>query len=240
MRVKVLFFGMLKDMTGHSEAHLELPPNSYLSSVFQHYAADFPELNTFAHSIVMARNHEFSPLSTPIEDGDEIAFLPPVSGGSGPHLEINDPAGHYFALTREPIDSRALAARVQRPSDGAVVVFEGIVRDNTKGRATKFLDYECYEAMALKLMAEIGREIAASHAIGRIAMVHRLGRMDIGEASVVIVASAPHRKPAFDAALEGINRLKKTVPIGKKEHFADGEVWVEGEWDEKTPVAAPR
>jgi molybdopterin synthase catalytic subunit len=106
------------------------------------------------------------------------------------------------------------------------------VRNNTKGRVTKFLDYECYEAMAIQMMAQIGREIAASHAIGRIGMIHRLGRMQIGEASVVIVVTAPHRKPAFEAALEGINRLKRLVPIWKKEYFADGEVWVEGEWDE--------
>jgi MoaE-MoaD fusion protein len=86
--------------------------------------------------------------------------------------------------------------------------------------------------MAIKMMAQIGQEIAASHAIGRIAMVHRLGRMEIGETSVAIVVAAPHRKPAFEAALDGINRLKKLVPIWKKEHFEDGEIWVEGEWDE--------
>jgi len=119
-----------------------------------------------------------------------------------------------------------------------VIVFEGVVRNNSKGRTTLFLDYECYEAMAIRKIAEIGREIAASMPIGRIAMVHRLGRMEIGEASVSIVVSAPHRKPAFDAALEGINRLKKLVPIWKKEHFADGEIWVEGEWDDRAPVAA--
>ena len=113
-----------------------------------------------------------------------------------------------------------------------MVNFEGVVRNNTKGRATKFLDYECYEPMAVKMMAEIGREIARAHAIGRIAMVHRLGRIEIGETSVAVVVTAPHRKPAFEAALEGINRLKRLVPIWKKEHFADGEVWVEGEWDE--------
>lgn len=183
----------------------------------------------------MARNQEFSELRTPVSDGDEVAFLPPVSGGSG--KEIIDEAGHYFALTRDAIVTNAITERVQRSSDGAVVAFEGVVRDNTKGRATKFLDYECYEPMALKMMAQIGREIAASFAIGRMAMVHRLGRMEIGETSVLIVACAPHRRPAFEAALEGINRLKKLVPIWKKEHFADGEVWVEGEWDEAAPVA---
>jgi len=238
MRVRVLFFGILKDLTGRSEDQIELNGNAQVGSVFDHYAERFPKIRAMASSIVMARNQEFSALTTPVADGDEVAFLPPVSGGSG--SEIIDEAGHYFALTREPIMTKSLTDRMQRASDGAVIAFEGVVRDNTKGRATKFLDYECYEPMALKMMAQIGREIAAAHAIGRIAMVHRLGRMQIGEASVVIVASAPHRKPAFDAALEGINRLKKLVPIWKKEHFADGEVWVEGEWDETVPVAHSR
>jgi molybdopterin synthase catalytic subunit len=112
-----------------------------------------------------------------------------------------------------------------------VAVFEGVVRDNTQGRSTLYLEYECYRPMAIRLMAQIGREIAAEHAIGRIAIAHRLGRMDIGEASVVIAVSAPHRGPAFDACRAGIDRLKKLVPIWKKEHFADGAVWVEGEWD---------
>jgi molybdopterin synthase catalytic subunit len=147
--------------------------------------------------------------------------------------EIRDPAGHLFALTRSEIDSQTLARTLQRPEDGAVATFEGIVRNNTKGRMTRHLEYECYEAMALKQMAGIGREIAAAFAIGRIAMIHRLGRLEIGEASVAIIATAPHRKASFEAALEGINRLKREVPIWKKEFFEDGEVWVDGEWDER-------
>ena len=118
-----------------------------------------------------------------------------------------------------------------RGEDGALVYFEGVVRNNTKGRSTLYLDYECYEGMAIQTMAGIGRDLAATQAVDRIAMVHRLGRMEIGETSVVVAVTAPHRKPAFEAALEGINRLKRLVPIWKKEHFADGEVWVEGEWD---------
>ena len=121
--------------------------------------------------------------------------------------------------------------------DGAVVTFHGVVRNNTKGRSTLRLEYECYEEMAIRMMAQIGREIAAQFPISRIAIAHRLGTMEIGEASVLVVATSPHRRPAFDAALEGINRLKKTVPIWKKEFFADGEVWVEGEWDDNAPRA---
>jgi molybdopterin synthase catalytic subunit len=192
-----------------------------------------------AGSIVMARNHEFADLSASVIEGDEVALLPPVSGGSGFLHEIRA-NGHLFALTRHAIDNRQIIDHLLRGEAGAVITFEGVVRNNTKGRRTRFLDYECYEPMAIKMIAEIGCEIAASHAIDRVAMVHRLGRMLIGETSISIIVTAPHRKAAFEAALEGINRVKRLVPIWKKEYFEDGEVWVEGEWDERAPVAAQR
>lgn len=231
---------MLRDITGRSEDCLELAEPHTLGSVFEVYAQQFPRIKSAAGSIVLARNQHFADRTTPVGDGDEIAFLPPVSGGSatGPSLpvysqEIHDrDTGNFFALTRHPIRTSEIADKLARPEDGAVVHFEGIVRNNTNGRSTQFLEYECYEAMAISTMAEIGRKIAGEWPIGRIAMVHRLGTMEIGEASVSIVVSAPHRKPAFEAALEGINRLKRLVPIWKKEHFTGGEVWVEGEWDE--------
>jgi molybdopterin synthase catalytic subunit/molybdopterin converting factor small subunit len=230
---------MLKDIVGRMEEQIELAPGARLSTLFDHYAGQFPRLREMAGSIVMARNQEFSSLSTAIVEGDEVAFLPPVSGGADRYTrEIADPAGNFYALTRQPIDSSEVGSRLLRGEDGAVIIFEGVVRNNTKGRATCFLEYECYEPMAVKMMAEIGREIACSFEIGRIAMVHRLGRLEIGEASVAIVVTAPHRKAAFAASLEGINRLKRLVPIWKKEHFADGEVWVEGEWDDQAPKVA--
>jgi MoaE-MoaD fusion protein len=233
VRVKVLFFGMLKDIVGRAEDHIEVADGARLESVFTCYARQFPRLTDMQGSIVLACNQEFCDRSAAIREGDEIAFLPPVSGGSGryTHEICDSDTGCFFALTRQTIDTPAIARQLLRGEDGALVDFEGVVRNNTKGRATKFLDYECYEPMAVKMMAEIGRDIAGTFAIGRIAMVHRLGRLEIGEASVAIVVTAPHRKPAFEAALEGINRLKRVVPIWKKEHFADGEVWVEGEWD---------
>jgi MoaE-MoaD fusion protein len=242
MRVKVLFFGMLKDIVGRVEDSPELDSGARLKTVFDLYAAQHPRLREMAGSIVLAKNHEFSTLDAAVSEGDEIAFLPPVSGGSSPASklythEILDPAGHFFALTRSPIDTRSVIALLQQPEDGAVITFEGVVRNNTKGRTTRFLDYECYEGMAVKMMSRIGCEIAAAASITRIGMVHRLGRLEIGEASVAIIVSAPHRKAAFDAALDGINRLKRLVPIWKKEYFADGEVWVEGEWDQNAPVA---
>ncbi len=117
-----------------------------------------------------------------------------------------------------------------------MVTFEGVVRNNTAGRPTLCLDYEGYESMALGVMRRIGGELATSFAITRIGMAHRLGRMLIGETSVAVVVTAPHRRPAFEAAHEGIDRLKRLVPIWKKEHFTDGAVWVEGEWDRDVPV----
>jgi molybdopterin synthase catalytic subunit len=221
----------LKDIVGRSEDSLDLAEPSDLGSVFARYSAQFPRLEDLRRSIVLARNQQFSPPSTPLADGDEIAFLPPVSGGTGPYTHVVEEPGIFAALTRHTIDAREAVQRLLRGEDGAFVNFEGVVRNNTKGRPTRYLDYECYEAMAIQTMASLAREIKAAHAITSIAMIHRLGRMQIGETSVAIVAAAPHRRPAFDAALEGINRLKKTVPIWKKEYFEDGEVWVEGEWD---------
>jgi molybdopterin converting factor subunit 1 len=234
--VKVLFFGMLKDITGRAEDQLDLENGATLGRVFDHYSSRFPRLREMAGSILLARNQEFAEPSAPLAGGDEIAFLPPVSGGSDSPCEISE-NGNFFALTWHPIDTRKIASHLLRGEDGAVVTFEGVVRNNTKGRQTHFLDYECYEPMAIKLMARIGGEIAASYAIDRIALVHRLGRMLIGETSVVVTVTAAHRKPAFEAALEGIDRLKRVVPIWKKEHFADGEVWVEGEWDRNAAMA---
>jgi molybdopterin synthase catalytic subunit len=234
VRIRVLFFGMLKDIVGASQDTLEVADGGRLTAVFDHYARRFPKLVELGPSIVLAQNQQFAPTDSVVSDGDEVAFLPPVSGGSGryTHEIADDPEGHFFALTRQPIEPRELTAGLLRGEDGAVVCFEGVTRNNTKGRATRYLDYECYEPMAVKTMAEIGRELARTNAIGRIAMVHRLGRVEIGQTSVAIVVTAPHRKPAFEAALEGINRLKRLVPIWKKEYFADGEVWVDGEWDD--------
>jgi molybdopterin synthase catalytic subunit/molybdopterin converting factor small subunit len=230
VQIRVLFFGILKDVIGRSEDSLEVPEGGKLEDVLAEYGRRFPRLRDMSASIVLARNQQFSAPSTPVAEGDEVALLPPVSGGSA--QEIRDEEGHFFALTRETIDAKGLATRLLRGEDGAVVDFEGVVRNNSNGRRTLYLDYECYEPMALKVMADLGREIVRSYPIGRIAIVHRLGRMQVGETSVAIVVTAPHRKPAFEAALEGINRLKRLVPIWKKEYFEDGEVWVEGSWDD--------
>jgi len=225
-----VFFGVLKDLVGRPGEEIEVPAGGQVRTVFERYASQFPPLGAMAGSIVMARNYEFSDLTAALTDGDEVAFLPPVSGGSDGECEVED-AGNYFALVRHGIETQRVVSRVLTGEAGAVVAFEGTARNNTNGRRTRCLDYECYQPMAIRTMAEIGRAIATEFAVERVAMVHRLGRLLIGETSVAVVVTAAHRRPAFEAALEGINRLKKRVPIWKKEHFADGEVWVEGEWD---------
>ena len=236
MRVRVLFFGMLKDLVGCPSEDADFPQGADLRTVFEAYAARQPRLRELAPSIVMARNQEFAQLSTSLTEGDEVAFLPPVSGGTDSDAEVSRD-GHYFALTNHAIDTRAVIARLLTGGEGAVVTFEGTVRNHTKGRATRCLDYECYPSMALKTMSKIGLEIAAQFEVNRVAMVHRLGRILIGDTSVAIMVTAEHRAPAFEAAREAIDRLKKLVPIWKKEYFVDGEVWVEGEWDSNVSTA---
>lgn len=233
IHIQVLFFGQLRDLAGTGEMSWELPAGSTSSELFGAVSLAFPKIAAMRGSIVLARNAEFLHQPAILAEGDEVAFLPPVSGGSdgGWIHKIRTPEGHFFGLTREPIDGTQLAREILRAEDGAFVNFEGVVRNHSGGRKTRFLDYECYEALAIKTMAAIGTDIASKHAVGRVAIVHRLGRMEIGETSVAVVVTSPHRRPAFEAALEGINRLKTSVPIWKKEYFEDGEVWVEGEWE---------
>lgn len=132
-------------------------------------------------------------------------------------------------LVRDPIDHEALVEHVREPQDGAVVTFDGCVRDHSRGRNTLYLDYEAYEAMALGKIREIAEQVHEKFAIHRVAIAHRLGRLEIGETSVFIAISSEHRPAAFEACRYAIDTLKKTVPIWKKEYFADGAVWADGE-----------
>ena len=222
MRIRVLFFGLLKEITGTPSEAIELAGSPTAGDLLERYAARFPKLGAMRASLVLARNREFTALSAALADGDEVAFLPPVSGG------VDD---DVVEVVRTPIDPRALAARLLRGEDGAVVIFEGVTRNHSKGRATRYLDYEAYEPMALEQMRAIVAEVKQRWPVDRVGIIHRLGRLEIGETSVAIVVTSAHRKPAFEACHYAIDRLKKIVPIWKKEYFADGEVWVEGDWD---------
>jgi molybdopterin synthase catalytic subunit len=227
MRVRVLFFGRLKDIVGRAEEHAELSDGARVEDLFERYGRDFPELTKFRASVVASVNQEFTEWRAPLASGDEVAFLPPVSGGAIPAdaaVEEN-----LCALVRTTIETSEIVAQLKAPPDGAVVVFEGIVRNHSAGRSTLYLEYEAYEAMALAKMREIGAEMREKFSIRQYAMIHRLGRLEIGETSVLIVVCSAHRAAAFDACRYGIDTLKRNVPIWKKEFFRDGAVWAEGE-----------
>jgi molybdopterin synthase catalytic subunit len=227
MRVRVLFFGRLKDIVGTGEQQAEISEGARVEDLFERYGTTFPELAKFRASVVASVNQEFAEWRAPLSSGDEVAFLPPVSGGSVPFgaaVEEN-----LCVLVRTTIETSEIVAQLKAPPDGAVVVFEGIVRNHSAGRTTLYLEYEAYEAMALAKMREIGAEMLEKFPIRRYAMVHRLGRLEIGETSVLIVVCSAHRAAAFDACRFGIDTLKRNVPIWKKEFFQDGAVWADGE-----------
>ena len=233
MRVRVLFFGQLKEIVGLSQEDAELSEGARVEDLFERYGRRFPKLAEFRPSVAASLNQEYAEWRAPLAAGDEVAFLPPVSGGQQTAM-----AEDVFLLVREPIRSRELVESLKAPEDGAVVVFDGFVRNNFKGRQTLYLEYEAYEPMAYAKMRAIGGEVRAKFSIHRIAMVHRLGRLEIGETSVLIAISSAHRSAAFDACRYAIDTLKRTVPIWKKEFFVGGAVWAEGEVAPQKAISA--
>lgn len=227
MKVKVLFFGVAHDVTGFSQELAELGEGGRLADLRLNYERRFPRLGEMAGSLVAVVNQEMATADEPLKEGDEVAFLPPVSGGAP--IPEGEPPEDFYRLTRGRIPTQELANSLKAPKDGAIVVFEGIVRNNSGSRRTLYLDYEAYEPMALRKMREVGKSMRARYAIDAIGMIHRLGRMEIGETSVAIFVTSAHRRAAFEACHEAINLLKQTVPIWKKEYFEDGGVWAEGE-----------
>ncbi len=220
MKVRVLFFGLTHDLTGLSEERVELPAGGCLADLWQDCARRYPRLGEMAGTLVTAVNEQVAEPSQALREGDEVAFLPPVSGGAG---------ADFYRLTRQAIEVAGLRREFVAPEDGALVVFEGVVRNHSRGRRTLYLEYEAYEPMAVRKMEEIGRELKARFAVDAVGMVHRVGKLQIGDTSVAILVSAAHRRAAFEACREAIDRLKQTVPIWKKEFFEDGAVWAEGE-----------
>jgi MoaE-MoaD fusion protein len=232
MRIKVLFFGALKDIVGRTEESVTIEEGSSIAALYESYAARFPGLARHSPSLLFSRNREFVGRAERLREGDEVAFLPPVSGGApegAPSTGNSDGPPAVCRLTRAPIDSRALASELKQCQDGAAVIFEGVVRDHSGDRKTLFLEYEAYEPMALEKMREIAEEIRRKFPVDSVGMIHRLGHLEIGETSVAIAVASEHRGPAFEACRYGIDRLKRVVPIWKKEFFADGAIWVEGE-----------
>jgi len=231
IRVHVLFFGAARDAAGGEEIDFEFSSPANAANARAQLLAAYPSLQRFGNSLLLAVNQEYADANREIRDGDELAIFPPVSGGTGSAdaASAESSRNDFFELTTSPIDVGAVARRVVLPECGATVTLDGYAREWTKGRRTLYLVYEAYEPMALSEMKKLGEQAHAQFEIAHIGIVHRTGRLEIGETSVVIAVSAPHRHAAFAACEWSIRELKRTVPIWKKEVFADGEVWVESE-----------
>ncbi|MGD0792689.1 MAG: molybdenum cofactor biosynthesis protein MoaE [Terriglobales bacterium] len=235
MKIGVLFFGVLKDLVGRSGETLDLPEGARVRDVLFRYARQAPRFEAMVPSLAISVNREYSGADRALREGDEVGLLPPVSGGSAEggndevRGEVRGEVQGEVGIVRERIDLEAVVGRLKRPADGAAVIFDGVVRDNTRGRRTHYLDYEAYEAMALKQMETLAMEARARFGVRGASIIHRLGRLEIGETSVLIVVAAAHRGAAFEACRWIIDTLKRTVPIWKKEYFEDGAVWADGE-----------
>ena len=231
VQVRVLAFGVLKDALGGGAAQIVLPEGATVADLLAEVARRHPGVQL--GGIAVGVNSEYAPAAHPLHDGDEVGLLPPVSGGATiPPTGVPEDAAtrpRAVALTRSVIDADRLVAEAKSGEDGAVVVFDGIVRNNSRGRATLHLDYEAYEEMALRQMRELAEEAGTRFGIRHTTIVHRLGRLQVGETSVLIIVASAHRAQAYEASRWLIDTLKKTVPIWKKETFVDGAVWADGE-----------
>ncbi len=219
MKVQVRLFARYREAAGSDRVEVELPEGGTVEAAWAAVAARYPALLPYRPHTLFAVGQDYVPPDHPLRPGDEVCLFPPISGGSdGPDL---------YRLTHEPLSETAVSAAVANTEAGGVVVFSGVVRNETGGRRVKFLEYEAHAPMAEAKMRKIGRSVRARWpGVKAVAMVHRVGRLEIGEASVIIAVSSAHRAEAFEACRFAIDRLKETVPIWKKEYFEDGEVWV--------------
>jgi molybdopterin converting factor subunit 1 len=218
VQVKVIYFGILRELAGAQEETLEVGEAISLGDLFAQLRSRHAQIERFASSLALAVNLEYSQPSRVLHQDDEVALIPPVSGGMP-----------RCGIVREPIRTAETSASLREGEDGAVIAFEGVVRNNTRGRRTLYLDYEAYEPMALKELEALAEQAMREFKIRAIRIVHRVGRLEIGETSVLIVVASAHRRAAFDACRFAIDTLKKRVPIWKKEYFEDGAVWADGE-----------
>lgn len=232
VRVQVLFFGRLKEIVGRESDVAELAEAASVEDLFARYSSQHPLLAELRPAIAPSLNQEFAAWETLLHADDEVGFLPPVSGGSGlPGTagEAASGAEEVCEVLDRPIAREEWLGALAAPEDGAVVVFEGVARNHSRGRKVERLEYEAYRPMALKKMRELASELKTQFRLSRVAIVHRLGKVEIGETSILIAVTSAHRQAAFDAARYAIDAFKRTVPIWKKEIFKEGSAWAEGE-----------
>ncbi len=223
MDVRVRLFAALREAVGVSEISVDMPEGAPVSRLLGEVQRQHPPLANRCEGVVVAVNREYVDESTPIAVGDEVALIPPVSGGA-----VSGSEGVKVGVTREPLDAYKIADSLRASSDGAVITFEGVVRDNNLGRRVLFLEYEAYGEMAESVLRRIGRETLEDSEIGSIALWHRIGQLEIGETSLVVAVASPHRRAAFDACREAVEKVKALAPVWKREVWDGGAEWLRG------------
>ena len=259
VRIRVRLFAMQRELAGTRQVELELTAGATVESAWNALVDRFPALAPGRVAVRFARNGDYAPADAALADGDEVAMIPPVSGGAPDAAEDASPSRRRILEIRDaPLGADILtdlSSRLATPDDGAVVGFLGVTRRSPgtpapgqeaeaarhAGRRVESLEYEALPEMALRVMATIADEIEARFGVTRLAIVHREGEVPLGEASVAIVACAPHRDVAFEAARYAIDETKARAPIWKAEHFSDGKVWIgEPARESPRPEATPR
>jgi MoaE-MoaD fusion protein len=219
VRVRVRLFARYREATGQEQLDVDLPEGGTVESAWAAVVDRHPQLTGYRPYTLFAVGHDYVEPEHRLAANDELCLFPPVSGGAA--------AADVYRIVDTPLSPDAIAAIVDEPGAGGVVIFSGVVRNQTDGRPVKYLEYEAHAPMAEVKMRDIGEAVRARWAgVRRVAILHRTGRLEIGESSVLIAVSAAHRGDAFDACRYAIDTLKRTVPVWKKEHFEDGEVWV--------------
>jgi molybdopterin converting factor subunit 1 len=233
VKVTIKLFARMRDLVGTGTLEREVAKDATVADLLQVLQTEFPELAQATARLIISVNKEFADPQTGLAEGDEVAFFPPVSGGSG--------AGNKFAVTFEPISLDEVAARVVKPETGAVAVFGGVVRNVSAGKSVERLEYEAYQEMAVAKLRQVAAEARQQWPkIVDMAIVQRIGRLEVGENAVVVAVSSPHRNDGcFEACAYAINRLKQIVPIWKKEVGPDGTEWVEGDYLPSTADSDP-
>lgn len=218
--IVVKLFGSLREEAGTRQLDFELAEGTRISELRAQLAESYPTFERLGERLAVSLNLEICEQDAILRDGDEVAFLPPVSGGAGATMKL-------CTISDRPLDEAEVVARVDAADAGGVVSFVGNVRDHARGHSIEYLEYEAYPEMAEREMDKIAAQATEKWPGTRVAIAHRIGRLQIGEAAVVVVAAAPHRAEAFEACRFAIDTLKLTVPIWKKEMATDGEYWVD-------------
>jgi molybdopterin synthase catalytic subunit len=226
MDVDIRYFAMIREIVGRSRERRPVAEGATAGDLFDALVAEHPRLERLKPVVLPMVNQVYVPVDHLLRDGDEVAFIPPVSGGDAKR----------FRIQSEPLDPRDIEALVANPGAGAMATFIGTVRDHGRGKSVTHLDYEAYAPAAELTLAQIGDEIRERWGVEHVAIAHRVGSLAVGEASVVISVASPHRDAAFEACRYAIERIKEIVPIWKKEHYADGAAWLGSEHDYQVEI----